>query len=209
MSATSGEVVGPGAAAPASPSDDGGGDIPIALSAGPSASSPATTTPAAPVAGTARIITITRTQQLQQPQQREQKSRSRFLQVGPARLNTGPQRAVMPFMASSPTSPPSASSPTAVKWSRVRELRASIKPSRRVAQPLPSPSVHDGGEDEGDEDGQEEEQRQRTPVEAGKRKTLFQRALEGWWDLPGLLVRGDTVRARPGHSRRGERAGFV
>lgn len=52
-------------------------------------------------------------------------------------------------------------------------------------------------------------------VEAGvagtKRKTLFQRALEGWWELPGLLSRGDTVRgrAKPFPLSRKEAGGFI
>jgi hypothetical protein len=75
-------------------------------------------------------------------------------------------------------------------------------PSKRVPPPLPSPSVYDSYE--GGQLGMT------TVVEAGKaklvdvergagearRKTLFQRALEGWWDLPGLLSRGDTIRGK-------------
>lgn len=182
---------------PTSLSDDGG-DIPIALSPGQqrlSRSSP--TTPAAPIAGSARTITI-------------QKPRPRFLQVGPERGGTRPA-AVMPFMPE-PRSPP----PASVKWSRVKELRASIKPSRRVPQPLPSPSVYDGDDAPGTPTGMEEQKD--LDVErgtaGGKRKTLFQRALEGWWELPGLLVRGDTVRGKTRpfpHTRKapGSPAGFI
>ena len=132
----------------------------------------------------------------------------------------------MPFMPDPPASP-SPPPPTSIKFSRVRELRASIMPSsKRIPPPLPSPSVYDDGDD-GAYDGQQQlgsttttttvvgagkprivdVERGGGAVEATKRKTLFQRALEGWWDLPGLLSRGDTVRAkaRPFPSGRKER----
>lgn len=181
---------------PVSPGNDEG-DIPIALVPGPQRSSISSPPPAAPIAGSARTTS----------QQHQQRSRGRFLEVEPS----GTPRAAMPFMPE-PNSPP----PPSVKWSRVRELRASLKPSKRLPQPLPSPSIYDGS------DGQP-----RTPppmptrteknldVESGqaetRRKTLFQRALEGWWELPGLLSRGDTVRgkARPFPSTRKEAAGFI
>lgn len=49
-----------------------------------------------------------------------------------------------------------------------------------------------------------------------KRKTLFQRAIEGWWELPGL-IRAETIKGRdnvrgkmrPFPSVRSEPAGFV
>lgn len=144
----------------------------------------------------------------------------------------------MPFMPDpqSPSPPlPPPPPPSSVKWSRVRELRASLKPSRRgVPAPLPSPSVYD---DDYEEEGQQLGATMTTVVGtaakarivdverggaaeedggAAKRKTLLQRALEGWWDLPGLLSRGDTVRekkTRPVAPTRKERslaeAGFV
>lgn len=187
---------------PMSPADDGG-DIPIALAGpGPQYSPPP---PAAPIfAGSARTK-----QELQLQQQR---GRGGFLEVPPERVDG---RAVMPFMPE-PQSPP----PPSVKWSRVRELRASLKPSRRLPQPLPSPSVYDGYEGELGTTSVVEATKarivdvERGPAEA-KRKTLFQRALEGWWDLPGLLSRGDTVRGktRPFPPTRKERvlaeAGFL
>jgi hypothetical protein len=49
-----------------------------------------------------------------------------------------------------------------------------------------------------------------------KRKTLFQRAIEGWWELPGL-IRAETIKGRdnmrgkvrPSHSINREPAGFI
>ena len=94
--------------------------------------------------------------------------------------------------------------------------------TKRIPPPLPSPSVYD------DDEGYDGQQPGSTTTvvgagrakvvdverggggaagEAMKRKTLFQRAIEGWWDL-GLLSRGDTVRAktsRPFPSSRKER----
>jgi hypothetical protein len=103
----------------------------------------------------------------------------------------------MPFSPESPSEP-------GAKWSRVRELRASLKPSKRLPPPLPSPSLYDGGFD-GNRPDEEEQQAQ-----SAKRKTLLQRALEGWWDLPGVLGRSDTVRGKtkPFPSRK-ERTEFV
>jgi hypothetical protein len=113
----------------------------------------------------------------------------------------------MPFMPE-PSSPP----PPSVKWSRVRELRASIKPSKRLPQPQPSPSVHDGFDGQSAVPAQTEKDRDvEKGIDEAKRKTLFQRALEGWWELPGLLSRGDTVRgkARPFPSTRKDAAAFI
>lgn len=49
-----------------------------------------------------------------------------------------------------------------------------------------------------------------------RRKTLFQRAIEGWWELPGL-IRAETIKGRdnrrgkvkPSASMRNESTGFV
>ncbi|OIW23914.1 hypothetical protein CONLIGDRAFT_686132 [Coniochaeta ligniaria NRRL 30616] len=178
---------------PVSPGDDRG-DIPIAFA--PQRFSTPSPPPAAPIAGSART-----TQQHEQ-----QLSQDRFLQVE----RGGAPRAAMPFMPE-PHSPP----PPSAKWSRVRELRASIKPSKRLPQPLPSPSVYDGLEGQPSpppvmstrmEKNLDIERRGES-----KRKTLFQRALEGWWELPGLLSRGDTVRgkAAPFPATRKEATGFI
>jgi hypothetical protein len=54
-------------------------------------------------------------------------------------------------------------------------------------------------------------------VEGTKRKTLFQRAVEGWWELPGL-IRAETIKgkaeavrgkAKPFPSTRRVPAGFI
>ncbi|KAH8882525.1 hypothetical protein GQ53DRAFT_831415 [Thozetella sp. PMI_491] len=89
-----------------------------------------------------------------------------------------------------------------VKWNKVRELRASLKPSQRLPQPLPSPSIYDGGVSPVSPAPVD-------PPKAIKRKTLFQLALDGWWELPGILRKGDTVRVpkskpRPYQARRKE-----
>ncbi|KAK1764751.1 hypothetical protein QBC33DRAFT_182447 [Phialemonium atrogriseum] len=148
----------------------GAGVIPIALSPTPPLSSP----PAAvPIAGSA---------QQEKAGFQSQGPQGRFREVGVDGRDL-PPLPPMPFS-------PEDSSPTAVtevKWSRVRELRASLKPSRRLPPPLPSPSVYDGF----DGDAPDVEQAQ-----SSKRKTLLQRAIEGWWDLPGLLSRSDTVRGK-------------
>lgn len=121
----------------------------------------------------------------------------------------------MPFMPdpeSPPAPPPPPPPPPAsVKWSRVRELRASLKPSRRVRSPLPSPSVYDGYDGElGTTTTVVGAAKPKiVDVEETKRKTLFQRALEGWWDLPGLLSRGDTVRGKPRPFLTGKERGLV
>ncbi len=205
MSGANSRVVRPESAVmpmtPVSPGDDGG-DIPIALVPGPQRFSTFSPPPAAPIAGSARTKT----------QQQRQQPRGRFLEVEPERFSSGTPRAVMPFMPE-PDSPP----PASVKWSRVRELRASIKPSKRLPPPLPSPSVYDDGLEgqPGTPPAMPSRMEDRLDVERGpgeaKRKTLLQRALEGWWELPGLLSRGDTVRgkARPFPATRKEAAGFI
>lgn len=189
---------GPGRGPPMSPSDNED-DIPIALSPGPQRLSTSSPPPAAPIAGSARTTLHHRPQ-------------SKFLEAEPERLSKPPRafmpfmpepnssrpRAVMPFMPE-PNSPP----PPSAKWSRVRELRASLKPSRRLPQPLPSPSVYDGFDAQpGTPPPLPTKPENDSDIERGaemgeaKRKTLFQRAIEGWWDLPGLLGRSDTVRGK-------------
>jgi hypothetical protein len=173
----------------------GGGDIPIAPPPSPERlpmSSPPPP-PAAPIAGSARERTQTQTQDQQQLQQQQ---RSRFLEVEPEQHNNT-SRPAMPS-AVAPDSPP----PASAKWSRARARRVSIRAPKRLPQPLPSPTVHDGF------DGQPRTPPPPAPTEnldvergtagATKRKTLFQRALEGWWELPGLLGRSDTLKGRPG-----------
>lgn len=180
---------------PMSPGYQDGSDIPIALSPGPERLSTMSSLqpPAAPIAGSARTRT----------QKQQKQPRGRFLEVEPESTQHTP----MPFM-------PEPSSPPPPKLSRVRELRASLKPSRRLPQPLPSPSIYNGS------DGQPEtpppmptNMDMKLDVERAtetKRKTFFQRALEGWWEVPGLL-RSDTVKSklRGSPSSRKAPAGFI
>lgn len=144
------------------------GIIPIVLSPPPLPGSPS----AAPIAMRQHIAT------LQVPPQ----SQGHFREVGVDDYDM-PALPPMPFSPESPSGP-------GVKWSRVREMRASLKPSKWLPPPLPSPSIYDGGFDAGVT--QEEEQK----TQSVRRKTLLQRALEGWWDLPGVLGRSDTVRGK-------------
>lgn len=157
------------------------GTIPITLSSPPLSSPP----PAAPITGLPHIATL-----------QERHPQGRFREEGVDGRDGRPPLPPMPF---SPEPP----SPSAVKWSHVRKLRTSLKHSKRLPQPLPSPSVCDGFS-EGDAPPPEESR-------SAKRKTLLQRAIEGWWDLPGLLGRSDTVRGKtkPFPSTAKEPAGFV
>ncbi|KAB5578725.1 hypothetical protein GE09DRAFT_559342 [Coniochaeta sp. 2T2.1] len=181
--------------------------------------------PSAPIAGTAHIAEQYRPQQyrqrehqtqpqpysnqyeqdIYQPQARSQPHTTTFLQPQPSL----PSRARMPFMPDPPTSP---DQQEAIKFSRVRAHRPALKSSKRLPSPQPSPTVYDNGSGYDEHQLPPPPSRTRTlekqspssfdrTESAGsgsetKRKTLFQRALEGWWDLPGLLNRGDTVKGR-------------
>ncbi|KAB5549624.1 hypothetical protein GE09DRAFT_179769 [Coniochaeta sp. 2T2.1] len=211
-------------ASPISPSDDRG-DIPIALAPGPqrfSMSSPPPPLPSAPIAGTAHIAEQYRPQQqyqqhehqsqpqpyinqyeqdIYQPQAQPQQHTT-FLHPQPSL----PSRARMPFMPE----PPISDHQEAIRFSHVRAHRPALKSSKHLPSPQPSPTVYNNdNNNNGDPFFPERSSRTRTlekipsfDAESGrsgsetKRKTLFQRALEGWWDLPGLLNRGDTVKGR-------------
>ena len=87
----------------------------------------------------------------------------------------------------------------AIKFSRVRALRPALKSqSNRLPLPQPTPTVYNNDDEPQppSRTGTMEKTESAGSGETQKRKTLFQRALEGWWDLPGLLNRGDTVKGR-------------
>lgn len=166
----SGSPISPG-------SDNNVGIIPVVLSPPPMSSSP----PAAPMAKP-HIATL----------QVPRRPRGHFREADVDAYNPPPVPP-MPFSPESPSAP-------GAKWSSVRHFRASLKPSKRLPPPLPSPSVYDGDFPDGNAP-HEEEKRERS----AKRKTLFQRAIEGWWDLPGLLGRSDTLKSKTRPSRKESR----
>jgi hypothetical protein len=129
--------------------------------------------------------------------------KSRYRELDPE--SQGVQMPPMPPPPSQESFPPISPPPvpdTSAKRSRMRELRKSLRPGKR-SPPPPSPSIYP---DEQGATSPSFEPVARNPAlsseksmeetKSGRRKTLFQRAIEGWWDLPGLLSRGDTIRGK-------------
>ncbi|KAL1867932.1 hypothetical protein VTK73DRAFT_3897 [Phialemonium thermophilum] len=85
--------------------------------------------------------------------------------------------------------PPSPPPVPRSKFSRLRPLQ--VQPLK-TSPDSPSPPVWGGGT------AMSPIPYDVTKVQAtsAKRKTLLERAIEGWWDLPGLLTRADTIRGK-------------